>query len=284
MAFKIDMRRYNFMRNYTAPRLNDAIAHAGVMYKLVCGVVNGVAYLVMMDARDKMLRYPGWGGKLKHAYGVAFNEYNAYIRALKYPASNMPRFFHLQDMSESTRKHFGDITDEQYFEFWEGCAGTAYEKHRPFITSLANKYRLSLIRHGNQNAEILQWPMAAQAMVELAVTLWEVTTEDMSEKYELPVSLLKKLFAGFGIQRVAAAWKKALNMTEPKIDKYELESDEERNIELGILQLSEVFSEPQNLYDSLLGSVEAYDEIFRTKGEFKKVVKEIKEIKSFCNT
>lgn len=278
MAFKIDRRDYNFTRSFTHEELSSSISCASSIVKLVCGVANGVAYLIMLDARDKMRLHPKWRGAIKRAYSHAFAEYDSYLRMLKFPPSDMPYFFKMEDMDSSTRKKYGNITDAQYFEFWESLAGAAYTHQRKYITSLANKYRLSLVGHGNPYAEILQWPMVAQAMLELSVTIWEVNIEDLAEKYHLPKKLLQRFFSGFSLSRVAAAWKKALEITDNAVLTYDLDANETRNIELGIEQLQDAFSDPKTLYESLLGSVEAYDEIFRTKGEHKKVVREIENL------
>lgn len=283
MAFNIDMRKYRFQKPVTAQELSSAISSSSALIKLACGVSNCMAYLLMCDARDIIRKHPRYNGKIKLLYNRAFDEYNAYLRNLRNPPSDKPRFFHIADMGESTRKHFGDITDEQYFEFWEGCGGRSYVTLRPLITSLANKYRLAITRHGINHAEILQWVMTTEAMLEISVQMWETCTQELADRHSLPLTLIRKVFSCFSLQRVAAAWKKALDATAPSTMTLQLEEYEERNIELGLIQLTEALSEPEELYSSLLGSVEDYEEVFRTKGEQKKMIRQIKELGKECS-
>ena len=271
MGFRIDCKKYVWIKPFTADELSAALSRAGGLVKLVCGGINGVSFLLMADARDILAKHPRYCGKVRQSFNAAFKEYDAYVRGLLYPASNMPRFFHVADMDEAARKRYGDITDKQYFEFWEGTAGTAYTQHRPFITSLANKYRLSLVRHDIRYAEILQWAMVTEAVLELADSMWVSAIDEMAKRYLIPLELLKKFFAPFRVCRVTVAWKRALYMLEPLISCIDLENDEERNIELGLIQMTEAFASPTNIYGTLSGAVDDYEEIFRTKGERRKL-------------
>jgi succinate dehydrogenase/fumarate reductase flavoprotein subunit len=61
---------------------------------------------------------------------------------------------------------------------------------------------------------------------------------------------------------------------------YELEEVEERNINLGIIQLAETWANPDYMYDSVSESLPDYAEIFRTKGEMKKALRNIEEVRA----
>lgn len=63
-----------------------------------------------------------------------------------------------------------------------------------------------------------------------------------------------------------------------RIPKYDLEPMEERNIALGIQQLHEAWSDPRLLYGSAMTATVDFDDIFRTKGENKKALREINEV------
>lgn len=66
----------------------------------------------------------------------------------------------------------------------------------------------------------------------------------------------------------------------PESINYKLDDVEERNIELGLLQLQEAWLDTNTLYDSVSDAVDDYDEVFRTKGEQKKALREIATVKS----
>ena len=58
-----------------------------------------------------------------------------------------------------------------------------------------------------------------------------------------------------------------------------MDSTEDKNIENGLVQLLEIWSNPENYYDATMNTIPEYDEIFRTKGEMKKAMRNIAEVK-----
>jgi succinate dehydrogenase/fumarate reductase flavoprotein subunit len=89
---------------------------------------------------------------------------------------------------------------------------------------------------------------------------------------------VRNLFKDFSLHRVREAWTRALDMTEPL--HYELDEVEKRNINLGIVQLAETWANPDYMYDSVSESLPDYAEIFRTKGEMKKALRNIEEVRA----
>ena len=67
-------------------------------------------------------------------------------------------------------------------------------------------------------------------------------------------------------------------MLEPKTTGYELTPTEQKNIQNGVDQLSDAWSSCATLRQSLAETTEAYEEVFRTKGEMKKALRVIGEI------
>lgn len=65
--------------------------------------------------------------------------------------------------------------------------------------------------------------------------------------------------------------------------KYTLEPIERRNIQMGLDQLAREWTSPTLLYDSVLDSVEDYDEVFRTPGYQAKAMRELTEIRDQTN-
>jgi hypothetical protein len=65
-----------------------------------------------------------------------------------------------------------------------------------------------------------------------------------------------------------------------EVDDYKLDDDEERNIELGIEQLRELWMSVDLPFNSTIAAVEDFDrDIFRTRGEAKKSIRELTEMR-----
>ena len=260
------------------------------MVKVVMGVANGCALNIMMDCYTELSgkainpktggykpAHPKFRHQVKAAYKQAVKEYHDYERNLVHTQTN--RFFHVADLSPKYRKIYGDITDSQFFAFWKGTSARAYQVSRPLVTSLWNKYRLSLLNHSAPNAEQTAWAYVGQAVLTLACDIYETVLKDAHSACPmLQAHQIRNLFSGFSIRRVREAWTKAMRLTEDI--EYKLEETEDRNIELGIMQLSETWVNPDYIYDSVSETLPEYADIFRTKGEMKKAMRNIEEVRA----
>lgn len=267
----------------TKEELEIRVAKAAGVVKLVCGLGNNAAWMVCLDAHDVIKKHSRYNQRTKggHTVGYFYRKvlkmYRDYERMLLCSSTN--RFFHVADMSEATRKKYGAITDRQYYEFWTGIGCAAYSRSRPMITSLQNKYRLSLMQHGVGTPEMVAWAMTAQSCLELAVTMYEKAMENIEEELQIPRKVLDFVFRQFSLKEIAKVWRMALDATEPNAN-YELDDIEERNIEQGIVQLQDAWSGTDGLYGATMESVNDFNEVFRTKGEMKKAMREIAEAKA----
>ena len=261
-----------------------AVSNAAAIFKLVCGVGNNAAWLVMMDGYDHAKRCKAFRRSLRGGHMVgwyfkkAVNDFKDYERQLLTTGKN--RMFHVADMTEDVRRKYGDISDAQYYEFWKGVGGVAYAKTRPHITSLWNKYRVSLIKHDVKDAEHVAWVMTAQAAIDLSLAMYESAMKECETGMNLHRKLLDGIFGQFSLKTISKEWMRAMMLLAPETDKYQLDSTEERNIDLGLQQLMEAWLDPELLYSSASGAVDDYEEIFATKGFVKKVQREIAEVRA----
>lgn len=253
-----------------------AATFASTLIKLTTGVCNNATYMLMLDAHDQAKKMPNYKGAVKHAYKLAFEAWAKYEATLKYATKY--RMFSVDDMSETTRKKYGDITDAQYFDFWQGFGYTAYTKTRPLITSLQNKYRLSLVRHNRPYAYEISWVMTAQAALEMCSSIWKGGIDASVERYGLRRDIAEHIFAQFKVTDVAERWRRAMLLQAPYEPTEPLDDIETRNIEMGLIQLADAWSEGRLAVKSIHDTLDDYDEIFRTQGELKKEKRELKQM------
>lgn len=256
--------------------LYKRIIQASAQVKLSVGVCNNAAWFVCLEAHDHIKKHRNYRNNVKKSYKRAIEEFQAYERNLIYARTN--RMFHVDDMPPEARKKYGDITDRDLYDFWANIGATAYQDSRPLVTSLVNKYRLSLVEHKVLQAEVLAWPMAGMACLELARQVYQATMNAVTDTFNIPQSLATQIFKQFDIERVANCWNQALVMTDPDMTNYKLNKAEDRNISLGIEQLQEAWSDVAYHLRMTADTVAIYDDLFRTKGEMKKTLREIKEI------
>lgn len=266
-----------FRKRITLRELNERLAVAANVVKLICGVANNAAALIMLEANDQLKKHSCYRHSSKMFFRQSLRKHREMERDLLHARFN--RFFHLAAMSEDTRKFYGHISDSDYFELWQGIGARAYDETRPLITSLWNKYRLSLIQHHIQHADIIAWAMTGMAALELACKMYTDAVHDMALRYNIPVETMEHLFVSFNLRPVAELWRKGLDAIEPTAMSYDLDEVEDRNIDLGLIQLEDAWSNPAFVFDCGAMSVEDFSELFRTKGEWKKAIRLMKEAK-----
>lgn len=254
------------------------VGKAAGVAKMICGVANNAAWAVVLEAHDRLRQSPRYKHEVKKAFKLCFKAHAAYERALLHNECN--RMFHLADMPEDIRKKYGDITDRDYYDFWCGQGSHSYTKNIGFVTSLQNKYRLSLQNHGVHEAQAIAWGMTALSSLLVSVQLYEKAIRDSRKEFDLPLPLLNELLGQLSLRRVANAWERALKMFSPEPFNYDIDDIERRNIEQGIEQLVDAWMDPMTMYDSVATAVEDYGDVFRTKGEQKKALMEMEDIRS----
>lgn len=268
------------MTNEEKEKMVQRVSNAAAIIKLVSGVANNAAWLVMMDGLDHAKRCRKYGYRAKHEFNRALEEWHRYTCTLKYAKEN--RMFHLADMSEDVRRKYGDISDSQFYEFWASVGGPAYMKTKPLITSLWNKHRLSLLSHHVDDADHVAWVLTASAAIELSVQMYDRALAQCHKEMDIPMYILHSIFDQFRLTRVLERWNDALKQLSPG-SQYDLDELERRNIELGLTQLCDAWMEPDLLYRSTMQSVEDYDEVFASKGFQRKVLREIAEVEDATN-
>lgn len=282
--------------NIDREQLEMDVARCSGFVKMMCGVANNCAISIVNWCRSEIADirreesykqrprqpHPGYKHKAKKLFTQFFQEWHAMETSLLYPTTGHVRFFHVADMDEETRKRYGNMTDAEYFEFWKGTGVLAFEKSKPLVTSLQNKFRLSLEHHGVKNAQQTAWAMTGDAVLHLAVETWCRTMRSCQEVLPmLELSYIEKLWLPFSPQRPANTWRRAILSLAPEADGYKLDSDEERNITFGIQQLRDLWISPDLPFDAIIAAVEDYDEdIFRTRGEAKKSVRELAKMRN----
>lgn len=284
-------------KNMTIREIELLMAQCAGFVKMMMGAANNAALVVMMDCLNKiadvrpkdeyMVRpcspHPKYKHKVKRDFARAIDEYKRYRTNLVHPAPDTVRFFRLQDMPDEARRKYGVVTDMQYFEFWEATGALVYQKSQPLIGSLQNKFFLSMRAHGVPYADLVAWGLVAETVLKLAVNIFEQTMCGVNAACEglLSESQIWQIYAPFSLERISAAWQRALVALAPETDDYSLDEAEERNVALGVEQLEELWTSTDLPFDATIKAVYDYsDEIFATKGFAKKAVRELTEMRN----
>jgi hypothetical protein len=268
----------------TVEQLEQRVAQCAGFVKMMTGVANNAAIAIARDCHDKLRKHPKYKHKVKQLFKTAIiDEYRHYRCNLKHPRPDMICFFNLSDMPESARKKYGAVTNDQYFEFWEGTGVLAYQKSQPLIGSLWNKFRLSMMRIGVSHPEIVAWGCVGASVLELSLFVWERVMRSTYEALDgvLTMDQVERIYRPFKMERVSLAWRKALQELAPELNHYTVDEAEERNVALGVEQLSQLWISTDLPFDATIAAVKDFaDDIFSTKGHAKKAMAELKQMRN----
>lgn len=256
----------------------EKITSTSASVKLVCGVANNAAWLIMAEAMTHLKQSPRYRHKVKQAFKLASLEIHRYETNLVTASKN--RMFHVADMTDNIRRRYGDITDRQYYEFWKSIGGPAYTKTHPLVTSLQNKYRLSMQSHGIKDADLVAWIMTAQAALDLSVKMYEKVINEAANHHGINRLVLKSIFDQFSLKPVSERWMAAMATLEPLSNAIHLDALEQHNIAHGVAQLCEAWVDPHLLYGSTTETIADSEEVFATKGFHRKALQEIAEVEN----
>lgn len=255
----------------------DAVGRSSAHIKTMCGIGNNAAWTCCLEALDHLRRHPNYKHRVKQGFKAAMEAFMAYERRLVYATNN--RLFHIDDLMPEHRKRYGNISDREYYDYWCATGATAYARERAWAVNLWNKYRLSLIRHKVPHEEDVAWGMAACTCLRLAQCIYENSVMVCEREHGVPAVLLEDIFGSLSLKPVAERWDKALMALEPFTETYDLDDDERKNIQFGLDQMMEKWTDTNTMAGALAESTEAYDEVFRTKGEQKKALRQIAELR-----
>ena len=258
--------------------LISKLSSAASVVKLICGVGNNAAWLVMLDGYDHAKQCQRFRGVVKRGFNRCLEMFHAYERNLVYARSN--RMFHMADMTPDIRKRYGDITDRDYYDMWANLGASAYGRTQPLLTSLQHKYHKSLNAHNVKDANHVAWLLVTAACLDLASQLYDKAINQCITQIGIPRKIVKHVFSQFSLNDINKRWIESMEAIAPDTVGYELDNIERRNIELGLEDLLKQWMDPNFLYKSTFNTIEDYGELFRTKGEHKKALREIAEIQN----
>ena len=257
-------------RGYTKDEYVNAVNQSASVMKVTIGCCHNATYLVLVDAHDSIKSHPGYSGRAGSMFRKVFKEWKTYENNLLYSQRN--RFFRLSDMSAEARSRLGNITDREYFEFWQGLGSKMYTETKPLISSLANKFRLSLEHNGVKHPVPLSKGLAAIACLEMSCDAWESVINQNVEDFAIDRNLLSSLLKGFLLRNIADLWSKALSALDPSTCDHKVNSFDEKNISMSINQLFLKWTDPTLVLDSTAADIMDFADIFSSKRAFREAV------------
>lgn len=241
--------------------------------KQSAGVWNNVAQAEMFESYHAVRATPLFKHQVKKAFNDAMNAYAAYEKRLLNPT--WLRFFCVKDMPPEVRKKYGDISDRDYYEFWQNLGWSVREQHKSFITALENKFFLALDNHNVKYARVCASCLVSERLLMIATQNHKGLITDSLRALGYRSDLVERMCQDFYMKDILDKWSKACSMILPKNGV--LTEIELRNINNGIDDLQKILGSTDNMFDGLKKSIADYEDVFRTKGECKKALREAVE-------
>lgn len=282
----------------------EQLMGSAVFYMMLnVGVFNNAAWAACLDAMDHIRRHPRYNTQITGGttpgkeFRRCFDMLKDYERRLKYGESVCTlyagtlrvrytcNFFSVKGAMPEVRKVYGaGFTSSDYYEKWSCVGFTAYQRTKPFFTSLVNKLRLAYLNHGDAQPDIIGWAAAAKFALDLAADTWDYCINGcMNFEHATPFRVgrdaWRKFFACFNIRSVADRWSRCIDDLDPDIN-IDLTELELSNITAGYNQLQDQWQSLDTIFGSHIQTAADFADLFRTNGEMKKQQREWAELKA----
>lgn len=277
MIYNYKIKRQIVTSTIGKDELATLVSQAASNIKTVLGIINNAAWASVLEAMDHIRQHPNYRHQAKAAFHQSLKSLTAYENRLLHAREN--RLFCLLDLTPEYRKQFGNITDREYYDFWASTGSSAYQREHVWITSLWNKFRLSLIAQKIPHPDIVAWGLTAQSMLVLASSVYEGSLKAYETEMEIPQLLSDAIFHDLNLKEVEQRWERAMGLLSRIPSNQELSQTEQGNIRVGLIQLLEKLTDLATISDSIAESVSAYEEVFRTPGEQDKALRKAKQLK-----
>lgn len=257
--------------------VEKALCNRIAAIKTACAIGNNAAWMACRDAFDKVKQHSRWklavkgGGTVGGEYRRAMRAFYDYERRLLHATEN--RLFDVRNIPDHVRKDLDEnLTDREFYEFWQSLGFDAYARTYPLYASLQNKYRLSLEANGVKDAAAMAWGLAAMSALQIAESIHNNIVTAVAEDMGLPEKAVRHVAQQLSLSGVAKLWRDAVMATDPAAATYAPDEMHARNITHGLVQLAEAWASTDGARENLVAAEESFPEIFRTPGCAKKAI------------
>lgn len=251
------------------------------VFKIYCGIINGATWLACLEAHDKMKGHPLFKKRIKGGYTVeqyfkrVFKEFGNYERNVIY--SEPFHFYRLSELPPEYRKCFNNISDREYYELWSAVGAKMYEKTYPFVSCLANKFKLPLVARNEKDADIIGWLLTASTCLRIADSVFSHVVCDIANISGFSKNKMYGLFKDSSLTKVYKQWLSAAKTLYADLE-VSIDNIESSNIVNGIEDLTNRWTSRSIIFDSITDVFQNYDEVWRTPGEQKRALKIVREL------
>ena len=192
------------------------------------------------------------------------------------PPMGSPKIFHVADFPKSVQMRFReDLTDEEYYDYWEGQGLVAHSKNKQLIDSLIWKFRKFYDKRGVKCAEVLSFLTAGETLIRMCVVQYHERLQSFRNMFGYNKEDAHRCFEMFDLSRAGHFWHTAVKPLCHNVENIVLEALEERNVVLGLQQLMEEMTLTKKVFDITRQNVVDNPEVFRTKKTWLEQIEEV---------
>ena len=192
------------------------------------------------------------------------------------PPSGTVRIFHVADFPKGVQMLYReDITDEDFYDFWEGQGLVAHSKNKQLIDSLIWKFRKYYEKRGVRCAEVLSLLTAGETLIRMCVVQYHERLRTFREMFGYNKENVHSCFEMLDLTRAAHVWHTAVKPLCHNVENIILEALNEHNVVLGLHQLMEEMTLTKKVFEITRENVVGNPEVFRSKKVWLEQIAEI---------
>lgn len=237
--------------------------------KIEMGILFPFHWYACLDLIDKIKKTKYYRHSLKHA----LKEYlevmrQKRIQLLNPPSGMLPMF----DPRRVELSMYGylrqDLTKEEYYDYWENNGILATKMFGHLIDSMEHKWFKALRARGVECAKELSWLLTGHTMTTICSNHFQDTIKRYANSFKFAEDSVSEYFKMFDLSLAASKWHKAMECMVPDNGEVLVESLEDRNVALGLVQLLETIIEPKNVLQIERQNIVENRDVFVSKAKW----------------
>ena len=247
-------------------RLSAEDAAMSEMTKTHLGPFYSLARYICYEAISKLKQAGEYRHQVKRHVKIWLEEMDKERKLMINPPKDCGKFFSIENVFSSVREMFrDDLTDEEYYEFWEYVGVAAFNDVHKIIYALQWKYEKALVARGATKAKAVSWLLTAYMVLKMYDMEYVELLNTFEKNFGYPEKMLRRYFRVFDATKLYGQWQRIMEYCYTDAEKLIIECLEERNVEIGLQDIMQRMSKECADLRYIRKATEENPEIFRSK-------------------
>ena len=273
------MKRIQPLQTCSYEQLSQQLGHAAGAMKTMVGLPDVVALFYLQDTLHKLSASPLYRGRVKQMANRVAKMKREWEQRLLHPQPSELRFFDVTLFGKDDKSCFhDDMTQAEYFEYWQCTGGELYADALPLMNALGYKFRRHFERCGAPDAKLFARLTVTANVLTIVTEAFNNVTRDIEKSMVRTTPSLTEITHCFSLGSIAKVFLDLCTLIIPAT--YKVTPEEQHDMELATNAIIDVLTDPVRMVECQKRVNNDYGtEVLRSKSVLKERNKEAAAMK-----